>query len=86
MLNVVLALRGTCSRPASSSPRTRSALASRAVSPVQTFGLGADADWQAVGVEAVDGIEDLKAAGAQGRFLKHYETATAQAAVSSSTV
>ena len=36
-------------------------LASRAVSPVQTFGLGADADWQAVGVEAVDGITHFDA-------------------------
>ena len=43
-------------------------------------------DLQGVLVEAVEGLEDLKACGAQGRFLKHYETATAQAAVSSSTV
>ena len=32
--------------------------------------------------EAVDGIEDLKAAGAQGRFLRHYEECTAAAAES----
>ena len=39
-------------------------------------------DLQGVLVEAVEGLEDLKACGAQGRFLKHYETATAQAASS----
>jgi ABC-type multidrug transport system fused ATPase/permease subunit len=33
-------------------------------------------------VEAVDGIEDLKAAGAQGRFLRQYEDATAAQATS----
>lgn len=31
------------------------------------------ADLHGVLVEAVDGIEDMKAAGAQGRFLRHYE-------------
>jgi ATP-binding cassette, subfamily C, bacterial LapB len=35
------------------------------------------ADLHGVLVEAVDGIEDLKAAGAQGRFLRHYEQTTA---------
>jgi ATP-binding cassette subfamily C protein LapB len=35
------------------------------------------ADLHGVLVEAVDGIEDLKAAGAQGRFLRQYEDATA---------
>ncbi len=35
------------------------------------------ADLHGVLVEAVDGIEDLKAAGAQGRFLRHYEETTA---------
>jgi ATP-binding cassette subfamily C protein LapB len=35
------------------------------------------ADLHGVLVEAVDGIEDLKAAGAQGRFLRRYEEATA---------
>jgi len=40
-------------------------------------------DLQGVLVEAVEGLEDLKACGAQGRFLKHYEQATAQAASSS---
>ncbi|MCO5979143.1 type I secretion system permease/ATPase [Ideonella oryzae] len=39
-------------------------------------------DLQGVLVEAVEGLEDLKACGAQGRFLKHYENATAQAASS----
>jgi ATP-binding cassette subfamily C protein LapB len=40
-------------------------------------------DLQAVLVETVEGLEDLKASGAQGRFLHRYETATAQAAASS---
>jgi len=40
------------------------------------------ADLHGVLVEAVDGLEDLKAAGAQGRFLRLYETATAAAATS----
>lgn len=40
------------------------------------------ADLHGVLVEAVDGIEDLKAAGAQGRFLRHYEECTAAAAES----
>jgi ATP-binding cassette, subfamily C, bacterial LapB len=38
------------------------------------------ADLHGVLVEAVDGLEDLKAAGAQGRFLRMYEQATAAAA------
>jgi len=38
------------------------------------------ADLHGVLVEAVDGLEDLKAAGAQGRFLRRYEEATAAAA------
>jgi ATP-binding cassette subfamily C protein LapB len=37
------------------------------------------ADLHGVLVEAVEGIEDIKAAGAQGRFLHQYETATAAA-------
>jgi ATP-binding cassette subfamily C protein LapB len=41
------------------------------------------ADLQGVLVEAVEGLEDLKAAGAQGRFLERYETATAAAAEAS---
>jgi ATP-binding cassette subfamily C protein LapB len=40
------------------------------------------ADLHGVLVEAVDGIEDLKAAGAQGRFLRQYEDATAMQASS----
>lgn len=38
------------------------------------------ADLHGVLVEAVDGMEDLKAAGAQGRFLRRYEESTAAAA------
>ena len=38
------------------------------------------ADLHGVLVEAVDGLEDLKAAGAHGRFLRRYEDATAAAA------
>lgn len=41
------------------------------------------ADLQGVLVEAVEGLEDLKAAGAQGRFLQRFENATAAAAESS---
>jgi ATP-binding cassette subfamily C protein LapB len=37
------------------------------------------ADLQSVLVEAVEGLEDVKAAGAQGRFLRRYEAATAAA-------
>ena len=38
------------------------------------------ADLHGVLVEAIDGMEDLKAAGAQGRFLRMYEESTAAAA------
>ncbi|HEX7639474.1 MAG TPA: type I secretion system permease/ATPase, partial [Burkholderiaceae bacterium] len=38
------------------------------------------ADLQGVIVEAVEGLEDLKAVGAQGRFLRRFEDATASAA------
>lgn len=38
------------------------------------------ADLHGVLVEAVDGMEDLKAAGAQGRFIERYESSTAAAA------
>ncbi len=41
------------------------------------------ADLQGVIVEAVEGLEDLKAVGAQGRFLQRYEDATAAAAETS---
>jgi ATP-binding cassette, subfamily C, bacterial LapB len=37
------------------------------------------ADLHGVLVEAVDGIEDLKATGAQGRFQRHYEASTVAA-------
>lgn len=40
------------------------------------------ADLHGVLVEAVDGIEDLKAAGAQGRFLRQYEENTVAATTS----
>ncbi len=40
------------------------------------------ADLHGVLVEAVEGIEDLKAAGAQGRFLRQYEESTAASATS----
>jgi ATP-binding cassette subfamily C protein LapB len=40
------------------------------------------AELQGVLVEAVEGLEDLKAAGAQGRFLQRHEDATAAAAES----
>ena len=40
------------------------------------------ADLHGVLVEAVEGIEDLKAAGAQGRFVRQYEESTAAAAAS----
>jgi ATP-binding cassette, subfamily C, bacterial LapB len=42
--------------------------------------LAHQADLQGVIVEAVEGLEDLKAVGAQGRFLHRYENATAAAA------
>ena len=38
------------------------------------------ADLQGLLVEAVEGLEDVKAVGAQGRFLRRYEDATAAAA------
>ncbi|MES2886556.1 MAG: type I secretion system permease/ATPase [Pseudomonadota bacterium] len=41
------------------------------------------ADLQGVLVEAVEGLEDLKSTGAQGRFVQRYENATAAAAESS---
>ncbi len=40
------------------------------------------ADLHGVLVESVDGIEDIKASGAQGRFLRQYEDSTAGAAES----
>jgi len=44
-----------------------------------TTNMRQQADLHGVLVEAVDGIEDIKAAGAQGRFLHAYETSTAAA-------
>ena len=40
------------------------------------------ADLHGLLVEAVEGIEDIKATGAQGRFLHHYEQSTAASAAS----
>ncbi len=40
------------------------------------------ADLQGTLVEAVEGLEDLKTSGAQGRFIRRYEASTAQAAAS----
>jgi ATP-binding cassette subfamily C protein LapB len=40
------------------------------------------ADLHGLLVESVDGLEDIKAAGAQGRFVRHYEEATAAVAES----
>ena len=45
-----------------------------------TANLGHQADLQGVIVEAVEGLEDLKAVGAQGRFLHRFEDATSAAA------
>ena len=48
---------------------------------VTTAQMQQHADLHGLLVEAVDGIEDLKAAGAQGRFLRQYEDAAAAAGV-----
>ncbi len=45
-----------------------------------TANMQQQADLHGLLVEAVEGIEDIKATGAQGRFLHHYEQATAAAA------
>ncbi|HSW05215.1 type I secretion system permease/ATPase [Aquabacterium sp.] len=47
---------------------------------LQTANMQQTADLHGVLVEAVDGMEDLKAAGAQGRFVQRYESTTALAA------
>ncbi|WP_395699050.1 type I secretion system permease/ATPase [Aquabacterium sp.] len=47
---------------------------------LQTANMQQTADLHGVMVEVVDGMEDLKAAGAQGRFVQRYETTTAAAA------
>ncbi|MBN8504593.1 MAG: type I secretion system permease/ATPase [Burkholderiales bacterium] len=49
---------------------------------VQTH-LNEYADLQGTLVEAVEGLEDLKTSGAQGRFIRRYEASTAVAATSS---
>ncbi len=59
-----------------------SALIQGALRRAMMRNLKQQADLHGVLVEAVDGIEDLKAAGAQGRFLRHYEECTAAAAES----
>ncbi len=59
-----------------------SALIQGALRRAMMRNLKQQSDLHGVLVEAVDGIEDLKAAGAQGRFLRHYEECTAAAAES----
>ena len=57
-----------------------SALIQGALRRAMSANLQQQADLHGVLVEAVDGMEDLKAAGAQGRFLRRYEEATTAAA------
>jgi ATP-binding cassette subfamily C protein LapB len=57
-----------------------SALIQNSLRRAMTDNMQQQADLNGVLVEAVDGLEDLKAAGAQGRFLRRYEEATAAAA------
>ncbi len=57
-----------------------SALIQGALRRAMSANLKQQADLHGVLVEAVDGMEDLKAAGAQGRFLRRYEEATTAAA------
>ncbi len=52
----------------------------RSLRKAMSANLTHQADLQGVIVEAVEGLEDLKAVGAQGRFLHRYEEATAAAA------
>ncbi|MBC7663828.1 MAG: type I secretion system permease/ATPase [Caulobacter sp.] len=52
----------------------------RSLRKAMSANLTHQADLQGVIVEAVEGLEDLKAVGAQGRFLHRYEDATAAAA------
>lgn len=59
-----------------------SALIQGALRRAMMKNLKQQADLHGVLVEAVDGIEDLKAAGAQGRFLRYYEECTAASAES----
>lgn len=60
---------------------TVSVLAQDSLRRSLTQSMRQQADLNGVLVEAVDGLEDLKAAGAQGRFLRRYEEATAAAAI-----
>lgn len=57
-----------------------SALIQGALRRAMSANLKQQADLHGVLVEAVDGMEDIKAAGAQGRFLRRYEEATTAAA------
>lgn len=50
---------------------------------VQALQMHEQADLQGTLVEALEGLEDLKTSGAQGRFIRRYETATAVAAEAS---
>ncbi len=52
----------------------------RSLRRAMSANLSHQADLQGVIVEAVEGLEDLKAVGAQGRFLHRFEDATAAAA------
>ncbi len=57
-----------------------SALIQSALRRAMSSHMQQQADLHGVLVEAVDGMEDIKAAGAQGRFLRKYEDSTAAAA------
>jgi ATP-binding cassette, subfamily C, bacterial LapB len=59
-----------------------SALIQSSLRRAMTANMQEQADLHGVLVEAVEGLEDLKAAGAQGRFVRQYEESTAAAAVS----
>ena len=61
---------------------TVSALIQGALRRAMSSNMQQQADLHGVLVEAVDGIEDIKAAGAHGRFLRRYEETTAAAATS----
>jgi len=61
---------------------TMSALIQGALRRSMSANMQQQADLHGVLVEAVEGLEDLKAAGAQGRFLRQYEESTAAAATS----
>lgn len=59
---------------------TMALLMQRALRRAMSANLAHQADLQGVIVEAVEGLEDLKAVGAQGRFLHRFEDATSAAA------